>query len=159
MFSILGEKKGFALVELLTVVVIIAILGAVVAPNLFRAVDKSRVTAAVADSRNIKGAALAYYSDTGLWPADSPGGGDPGFLDDPGVAGWNGPYLESWPGKNPWGGTYAFVHQDSQLFGVAAKCLRMSSVPGSTAEKLAEQLGSNNVRESSGYVYILLAKD
>jgi len=156
-FDELREKKGFTLVELLTVVVIISILGAVVAPNLLRAIDKSRVTAVVADFRSIKSAALAYYSDTGMWPADSPDGGDPGFLENPNVAGWNGPYLESWPAKNPWGGRYAFVHKDSQ--GAAAKCLRLDSVPPSAVAKLAEQLDGTAVLEESEYVYITIAKE
>lgn len=157
MFAILREKRGFTLIELLTVVVIIAIIGAVVAPNLFRAIDKSRVTAAVADFRSIKNAVLAYYTDTGQWPAANFDGGDPGFVTDPGgVSGWSGPYLESWPGKNPWGGKYAFVHQDAQ--GEAAKCLRLDSVPESAVLMLREQLDGISVQESSGYVYIIVAK-
>ncbi|HAA34652.1 MAG TPA: type II/IV secretion system protein [Firmicutes bacterium] len=157
MLAKLWEKKGFTLVELLTVVVIIAILGAVIVPNLFRAVDKSRVTAAAADFRSIKSAALAYYSDTGKWPGDSPEGNDPGFLTDPGVPGWSGPYLEGWPGKNPWGGKYAFVHHDGQ--GGTAKCLRLDAVPQEAVEKLAEQLAGTVIQESEGYVYLILANN
>ena len=64
MRKIFPDRNGFTLIELLTVIAIIAILGAVVAPNLFRAVDRSKVSAALADSRAIKSAATAYYSDT-----------------------------------------------------------------------------------------------
>ncbi|NCC82098.1 MAG: prepilin-type N-terminal cleavage/methylation domain-containing protein [Clostridia bacterium] len=39
------NKKGFTLVELLVVIAIIAILAAVVAPNAFKAIEKSKVTA------------------------------------------------------------------------------------------------------------------
>jgi prepilin-type N-terminal cleavage/methylation domain-containing protein len=45
MRKIFPDRNGFTLIELLTVIAIIAILGAVVAPNLFRAVDRSKVSA------------------------------------------------------------------------------------------------------------------
>ncbi|NMB42038.1 MAG: prepilin-type N-terminal cleavage/methylation domain-containing protein [Firmicutes bacterium] len=158
------NNKGFTLVELLTVVAIIAILVAVVAPNLFRAIEKSKVTAVVADYMNIKTATLAYYSDTGNWPVGNSGDNsdtDPGFVkQNPNVDNWNGPYLESWPVKNPWGKNYVFV-EENDLFG-PARCLRVDGVPETAAESLQEQLGETNVKTKKNgvdYVYLLIAKD
>lgn len=157
MFNILGEKRGFTLIELLTVVAMMAIIGAIVAPNLFRAIDKGKVTAAVADFRSIKNAALAYYADTGQRPPADPEGGDPGLITNTGnVSGWSGPYLERWPEKNPWGGIYAFVHQDFQ--GGDALFLYLDGVPESAASALEEQLGGEGFSKEGDKVYIFLLK-
>lgn len=141
------------------VVAIIAILGAFIAPNVIRSIDKSRISAAVADSRVVKSAVQSYYYDTGQWPTGNIAGGDPGFCMDPEVSGWNGPYLEHWPAQNPWGGTFTYYHGVSQLFGGTVRCLRLSGVPGGAVKKLVESLGSGNVKEDSSYLYILLSKD
>jgi len=159
MFNILVEKRGFTLIELLTVVAIMAIIGAVVAPNLFRAIDKGKVTAAVADFRSIKNAALAYYADTGKRPPENPEGDDPGLITSPeNVSGWNGPYLESWPGENPWGGKYSFVHRNSQ--GGEALYLCLDGIPESAASMLKEQLKreGTSVEIENDKVYIFLLK-
>ncbi|MFD3158187.1 type II secretion system protein GspG [Haloimpatiens sp. FM7330] len=102
-------KKGFTLVELLVVIAIIAILAAVIAPNAFKAIEKSKVSAAETDYKAIKTASLSYYSDTGKWPANATASS--GFVTKPTNAptGWNGPYMEKWPTRNPWGGSYTFV--------------------------------------------------
>jgi general secretion pathway protein G len=85
-------KKGFTLIELLVVIAIIAILAAVIAPNAFKAIEKSKVSSAISDYKAIKTASLSYYSDTGKWPGNSAAA--TGFVTDPtGVSGWNGPYL------------------------------------------------------------------
>ncbi|AEG61320.1 type II secretion system protein [Desulforamulus ruminis] len=100
------NQKGFTLVELLVVIAIIGILAAVIAPNAFKAVEKGKVAAAEADFKAIKSAALNYYTDTGVWPVD--GADSDGFIRTSDVDGWNGPYLERWPSRNPWGGDYNF---------------------------------------------------
>jgi len=109
-------KRAFTLIELLVVIAIIAVLAAIVAPNAFRAIEKAKVTATVADVRSIRTGAMAFYADTGQWPASgtttdmTPNG----FLADPStsaapVRGWDGPYLEKWPPTAKWGGAYTFV--------------------------------------------------
>jgi type II secretion system protein G len=89
------DRRGFTLVELIVVIAIIAILAAVVAPNAFRAIEKAKISRTASDMKSIKTAVLSYYADTGGWPAchyistaASP------MMTNPGVTGWNGPYLE-----------------------------------------------------------------
>ncbi len=103
--------KTFTLIELIVVIAIIAILAAIIAPNAYRAIEKSKISKAAGDMRAIKTASMAYYADTGSWPLLGLGGSvrasGRGFLtDDDGlgntVPGWDGPYLERWP-TNPWG--------------------------------------------------------
>lgn len=135
-----SRRPAFTLVELLVVIAIIGVLAAIVTPNAFRAVEKSKISRSVADLKAIKGAALAYYADTGLFPPnddDVAGAGPsaPGkrgifFLqqsvtmsyDPPGdpagwsgnvwnPAGWNGPYLEKWPQAQYWAGNHGGTYQ------------------------------------------------
>ncbi len=153
-YKVFREEKGFTLVELITVVAIIAILGAVVTPNILKAIDGSRVVAAVSDVKIIKSAALAYYADTGQWPQSpaSASSSDPGFLanPDPGIDGWNGPYLESWPPKNPWGGVYSLSCAGERL------SLQLSQVPASALAKLQEKMGEKIKDEGNGQISISL---
>ena len=58
-----SKRKGFTLVELLIVIVVIGILSAMMMLSSSEAVSSARATTIVADLRNIKTAALAYYTD------------------------------------------------------------------------------------------------
>lgn len=113
-------RKAFTLVELIVVIAVIGILAAIVAPNAFKAIEKSKLARVESDSKSIKTAAFAMYADTGMWPGsnwaddaatDPLAGAAPGdgFVTRGNNANmpatWDGPYLEKWA-KNPWGGTY-----------------------------------------------------
>ena len=97
-------RAGFTLIELLVVIAIIAVLAAIITPNAFKAVEKAKVSRTISEVRTIKTAALAYYSDTGTWPIlyrlTDPVNS---FLTDPGIARWDGPYVEKWS-PHPWSG-------------------------------------------------------
>ena len=101
------RRKAFTLIELLVVIAIIAILAAIVAPNAFRAIEKAKVAATIRDYRSIETAAMAYYVDTGDWPADCGTSPCTALITNDGSPGWNGPYLEKWP-RAKWGGVYLF---------------------------------------------------
>jgi len=173
------DRRGFTLVELLVVIAIIGVLAAVIAPNAFKAIEKSKVAAAEADYKAIKAAALNAYTDTGVWPPSSEQEGqDPGLVDKDKWSGapdtWNGPYLERWPSKNPWGGTYTFKNTDSGDLGWGnpARWLELTDVPGAPADddsnnatgaakQLLNDLGSDVVKFVSGNTttHILISKD
>ena len=110
-------KAGFTLIELIVVIAIIAILGAIIAPNAFRAIEKAKIAKAVADYKTLKQASYSLYADTGKWPIYSkPYSGtsirNTPLLRDVGLAGWDGPYLEKDPDPHPWAGIYAFIFGD-----------------------------------------------
>ncbi len=160
-----NRKAGFTLVELLVVIAIIGILAAVIIPNAFKAIEKSKVSAIVSNYKAIKTAALTYYSDTGTWPAD--GAGTAGFITAPApaVTGWDGPYAESYPDTNSWGGTFEFCNGDSDYFGTTAapeRYIEMTNVPASAFTKLQTQLGSDVVvadETTATTVRVLISRD
>ena len=65
------KSKGFTLVELLIVIIIIGILAGMMMLSSGSATDKAEATKIVSDLRNIKSAALMYYADKGYWPGTS----------------------------------------------------------------------------------------
>ncbi|MEG6510862.1 prepilin-type N-terminal cleavage/methylation domain-containing protein [Desulforamulus ruminis] len=156
------NQKGFTLVELLVVIAIIGILAAVIAPNAFRAVEKGKVAAAEADFKAIKSAALNYYTDTGVWPLDEATGGSSsraGFLVNGtgtnAVNGWNGPYLERWPARNPWGGTYTFergTSVDAADITSSYKFLTLNSLTNDARTRLEADLDGGAASGTTGVV-------
>ncbi|OIQ07691.1 type II secretion system protein G precursor [Moorella thermoacetica] len=166
------DQRGFTLVELLVVIAIIGILAAIIAPVAFNSIDKSKVAAAEADYRTIKAAVLNAYTDTGVWPPSSTAQGrDPGLIDKNNWSGapdtWNGPYLDRWPSKNPWGGSYTYQNGDSKSlgWGSSARWLELTSVPGAgnspngSAKKLQDDLGLDIVKFNNNVTCILISKD
>jgi type II secretion system protein G len=64
------KDKGFTLVELMVVVVILGILVAIAVPALNNTVDRSRVTACQSNERTISGAAAQFWHNNDRYPDD-----------------------------------------------------------------------------------------
>ena len=99
--------KGFTLIELMLVVIIIGALVAMVMPRLAGRSEQARVGAARADIQsNIATALKLYELDNGSYP-----GTDDGLnallTRLPSAQNWNGPYLEKKP-IDPWGHEYQY---------------------------------------------------
>jgi len=103
----LRSKKGFTLIELMLVVIIIGALVAMVLPRLAGRTEQARIQAAQADIRsNIATALKLYELDNGSFPSTSEGLN--ALLNKPGESrNWNGPYLEKKP-VDPWGREYKY---------------------------------------------------
>ena len=67
------RQNGFTLVEIMVVVVILAVLGALVVPKLIENVDKARVTRAQSDIRAIQTALDLYRLDNFKYPTTEQG--------------------------------------------------------------------------------------
>ncbi len=63
------KNQGFTLVELLVVVGILAVLGAVVFPTVQNALNKGREAAGLQNMRQLADALISYVSDTNQYPA------------------------------------------------------------------------------------------
>ena len=80
-----GSRRGFSLVELMVVLVIIGLLGTLVGSNVMAFLAKAKVKTAQAHIKLFHESVNAYYLDVGEYPSD--------LLDlveePPGVEGWN----------------------------------------------------------------------
>jgi general secretion pathway protein G len=104
-----NPESGFTLLELLVVLGIIAVLAALVAPQVVRYLSDARSQAATTQLKNIESAVELYYLDTGTYPPAETG--LKSLLEAPAnAAGWRGPYLKKDQGLlDPWGQPYAYA--------------------------------------------------
>lgn len=104
-------QRGFTLIEILVVITILAILGALVVPKIMNRPNEARVVAAKQDIRSIVQAMKLYKLDNGRYPSTEQG--LKALVEKPNAApvpnNWKtGGYLEKLP-KDPWGGDYLFL--------------------------------------------------
>lgn len=103
--------KGFTLIEILVVVVILGILAALVVPRIMERPDEARVIAAKSDIRAIMSALKLYRLDNGIYPSTDQGLSALVVKPDTGVIPRNwkqGGYLDRLP-KDPWGAPYQYL--------------------------------------------------
>lgn len=101
------NNRGFTLLELLVVVVIIGVLVAYVAPRYFQQIGKSERTAALGQIDALRKAIDSYWLDTRSYPPPEQGL-DALVVKPEGQAGWNGPYLQTNVPLDPWGNAYLY---------------------------------------------------
>ena len=102
---------GFTLIEIMVVAVIIAVLAAIVAPAVLGRVDTAKHNAAKGQIASFDTALSSFRLDTGDFPAS--GQGLQSLRADPGVQGWDGPYLTKELPKDPWGKDYVYTYPSS----------------------------------------------
>ena len=64
------NQAGFTLIEVMVVVVIIAILAAIVIPQILKRPDQARIIAAKQDVLSIQNAMALYKLDNGFYPSN-----------------------------------------------------------------------------------------
>lgn len=105
----LVKYSGFTLIEVLVVVVILAILGAIVVPKLVDEPDKARVTKVKTDIRNLESSLMRYKLDNFVYPTTDQGlealVAKPAGSPEP--KNWR-PYMDRLP-EDPWGQPYQYL--------------------------------------------------
>ena len=105
-----AASRGFTLIELMVVLVIIGLLAALIVPNVLDRADDARLTAARTDVSNIMQSLKLYRLDNQRYPT-----GEQGLqalvtkpTTSPVPSNWR-PYLEKLP-QDPWGQPYKYLN-------------------------------------------------
>jgi len=105
--QITPRRKGFTLLELLVVIVIIGLLAGYVAPRYFSQVGKSEIQVARAQIESIDKALDQYRLDLRRYPSAEEG--LQALVAKPeNAAAWQGPYLKKAVPMDPWGRPYTY---------------------------------------------------
>jgi general secretion pathway protein G len=104
-------RGGFTLIEILVVIAVIAMLAALVAPNVFQHVGTAK-DATARSQIELLGAALdAYRLDNGRYPSTDQG--LQALAEQPTIqplpSNWRGPYLRKAVPLDPWGFPYIYL--------------------------------------------------
>jgi general secretion pathway protein G len=88
----LRTQRGFSLIELLVVIIILGLIAGLVGPRLFGRVGQSKQATARAQIELLGAALDQYRLDIGAYPAAAVG--LQALVQNPNVTSWNGPYQE-----------------------------------------------------------------
>ena len=103
-----AASRGFTLLELLVVMVIIGLLAGYVGPKLFAQIGKSETKVARAQIDALQKALDQYRIDTGRYPVTAQGLA--GLVQRPAdEPRWSGPYLAKAVPMDPWGRPYLYT--------------------------------------------------
>lgn len=110
------RSKGFTLIELMVVLVILGVLAAMIAPKIMDRPDQARIIAAKQDIATIVQALKMYRLDNIRYPTTEQG--LQALISKPGIApvpdNWkSGGYLEKLP-NDPWGHPYLYLNPGRQ---------------------------------------------
>jgi general secretion pathway protein G len=112
-------KRGFTLVELLVVIVILAVLAAIVLPKFMDSGKRSKEAALKGDLKLLRNAVTLFQTDTGAYPltladlaatsAPAKGLDTNGAQQDIPASTWHGPYVQEIPNDPISSGSFSYT--------------------------------------------------
>jgi len=101
------KRRGFTLIELMIVVVILGLLATIIMPKILDRPEQARRVKAKTDIRSIQSMLALFKTDTGRFPTTSEG--LEALVTDPGLNGYSREgYLDRSP-VDPWGNRYVYI--------------------------------------------------
>jgi general secretion pathway protein G len=108
---VLHRRRGFTLIELIVVIVVLGLLAGLVAPQVFGRVSEAKLVAARTQMELIGAALDGYRLDNSRYPTTQQG--LRALAERPSAApvptSWRGPYLRKALPTDPWGRDYQYV--------------------------------------------------
>lgn len=109
-------RRGFTLIELVVVILILAILAALIVPRIVGRSDDAMRARALTDIKTLTGMVTLYRTDVGEYPESLM---DLRTRPADGADGWRGPYTEKEIPTDPWGNEYDYVvSSDGETFSI-----------------------------------------
>jgi general secretion pathway protein G len=102
----LNNERGFTLVEIIVVMVMIVLLASLVAPKVFPKLGKGKQSAAKAQIELLGQALDQFKMDSGRYPTAEEG--LQALVRNPGIAKWEGSYLKKSIPNDPWDRAYQY---------------------------------------------------
>ncbi len=99
-------QKGFSLIELMIVMVILGLLASLVGPTMFKKLGTAKQKTAQTQISMLMAGLDSYRLDVGHYPSESEG--LEALMTNPGEDNWNGPYLQKELPQDPWGNPYRY---------------------------------------------------
>jgi general secretion pathway protein G len=105
------KRKGFTLIELIAVAIIIALMAGFMAPKIFKKFGKAKGHIAIGQIAQIAGALEGFAIDCGRYPTQTEGLGalvmPPAELEEK----WTSPYLKEKQLLDPWGNPFIYIEE------------------------------------------------
>ena len=112
------DPRGFSLIELLIVMIILGLLASLVGPKMFGKLGMAKQKTAKTQIEMLMTALDAYRLDMGTYPSTQEG--LEALVENPGSDNWDGPYLAKEVPLDPWGNPYNYenpgTHGEVDIF-------------------------------------------
>ncbi|QEY17341.1 type II secretion system protein GspG [Cellvibrio sp. KY-GH-1] len=111
------HQRGFTMIELLVVLVILGLLAGLVGPRMFGKVDSAKVKTAETQLKLLKSSLQTYRLDMGEYPSTQEGLAALARSPDNSRAqqNWKGPYLDEEIPADPWGNAYQYRREKNGM--------------------------------------------